>query len=248
MFKDLCPNLFQGKTNLCAAVQKTFLENSLAPKTEPGLRTLSSTDLKVVPAPFDKTMLARWAEDPNKMVAYGFCYFTFKNWISPSVGPDQMGLASSGFSILKNELGGYKEWLKSEPGKACQKKVTDESKEQVVDLEQFMGPARAILFLNPIAFVGTAESADKLVEGMKTVFDHERIHVLQGLCPEIDSWSLGVWKKLPPHEAKAYEKTYPDYKWSDPKIAGRESVAFAFEGDFPAFLKKMEKPLSKCAM
>ncbi len=93
----------------------------------------------------------------------------------------------------------------------------------------------------PVSTDGAAFSSEA-----KKIIDHERIHVLQGHCKGIDEWSAGIWAKMKPDDKKSFEINYPDYKWNDSKIAGRESVAFAYEEDFGGFLKKASGQLALC--
>jgi hypothetical protein len=250
LFKDLCPLLYESKAELCAQVQDYFFNVSFLKAPSPAevnLYPVSNAVLGVGDSPTDKATEYRSVEDPNKMAAFAYCYFTFRKWLLPSITPDQMGTMGSGFSIIKSETAGYSGWLKTPEGRKCVQKVKSESEEDVVDLEKFFGAEKkALLFVNPLAVIPLADNIGQFKSEIKKLVDHERIHVVQGLCKSIDQWSESMWARLKPEEKTGFEKTYPGYKWNDTKIAGRESVAYTYEEDFVGFLKKSESLLKKC--
>ena len=252
LFKDLCPALNKGKEGLCTQLQSLYFSGQApkaSSKNEVNLFPTSNALFEVIDSPADSLTVYRVLEDPNKMASFAYCYFSFRKWLLNPISTDQMSLTISGFSIIKSETAGYAKWLTTSEGKTCVKKVKSESDEDVVDLEKYFDSEKqALLFVNPLALVSLSSSLDHFKGEMKKIVNHERVHVIQGLCKNIDSWSEGVWKKLKPEESKSFEKTYPGYKWSDSKIAGRESVAYTFEEDFGGFLKKVEPSIKICKL
>jgi hypothetical protein len=244
LFKDLCPTLFEGKEALCQSVHGRFFKDK-----NTRIVPVTAKDFGVQDSPLDNITDFRVVEDPNKMPAFAYCYFTFRDWMKKEITPDQMAISGSGFSILKSETKGYSKWLKSAQGKRCVERVKKESEEDVVDLETFFQPQKtALLFVNPIAVLPIAMDAEQFALEVRKLVDHERIHVIQGHCPSIDTWSVGIWAKMSPQDKKSFEVSYPDYKWNDIKIAGREAVAFSHEEDFAGFLRKAQTPLKSCKL
>lgn len=170
--------------------------------------------------------------DPNYLSGIAYCYFVYRNWISPSeVGPDALGSSASGFSILNEDLKNYQKWIDSAvEGKKCKAKVESESEVSVANLEISLKGKVALIGLNPYASIQEAGvTTESVLKDMILTINHERIHAYQVACPAFERWSLSEWEKLPVAKKNEYIKKYPSYTWSIPKIAGREYIGFLYE-------------------
>jgi hypothetical protein len=170
--------------------------------------------------------------DPNYFPGVAYCYFAYRSWIDPQkMSPDAVALASSGFSILNENIEAYQTWLDVNPeGRRCRELVQKESGVPVTDLRPLLKEHAALVGLNPLASVKNGHlSYQAVIDDLKLTLNHERIHAYQVLCPELEKWGQKMWSALPQEEQDKFGIVYPAYNWKDPKVAGREYVAFSFE-------------------
>lgn len=177
--------------------------------------------------------------DANFMSSVAYCYFVFRGWLNPAqVSPDNLGLQSTGFSILNEHIDPYQKWLKTDRGKACAKRVESESQVPVTDLKTSLEGYVALIGLNPLASVATGSPGyEGVMKDMLLTVNHERIHAYQVLCPKFDAWSREQWKSTSAAEKKKIAAKYNAYNWNDLQVAGREFVAFAMEDEPEKVLK-----------
>lgn len=178
--------------------------------------------------------------DPNLFPAVAYCYFVFRGWLNPAeITPDVFASRASGFSILHENLAGYKKWIDQDPqGKSCKKLIEEQMQENIFDLQASLSGYAAFIGINPYASVknhGSNLSAVK--EDFKLTVVHERIHAYQVQCKSLDEWGQHEWQKAPAETKNLFKEKYPSYNWDDPKVAAREFVAFSYENN-PQDLKK----------
>ncbi len=232
-FNSLCKATLQGKPNslpLCETIYQKFFINNKG-KDISGLKP---SDVNAPASPLDSRIQFFIFNDPNYLAGVAYCYFVYRNWISPSqVGPDTLAMNASGFSILNEDLKLYQNWIatKSE-GQKCKVRVEKEAEVSLANLEVLLKDKVALIGLNPYASIQTPNpTADSVMDDMKLTVNHERIHAYQVACPEFEKWSIKEWEKLPFNKKNEYIKKYPSYTWSIPKVAGREYIAFLYEGE-----------------
>ncbi len=180
----------------------------------------------------DKKILFMVFNDPNYFPAVSYCYFVFRGWLNPGqVTPDKLGMESTGFSILNEDLEGYKLWLdKDKKGKACQSRIEKESGVPLTDLVSSMKGYHAIVGLNPFASIRQqGGDYEKVVDDLALTLNHERIHALQVACEKLDTYGMQEWSKIGGPAQHKFAAKYPSYNWRDIKVAGREYIAFLYE-------------------
>ncbi|MBK24756.1 MAG: hypothetical protein CME70_12230 [Halobacteriovorax sp.] len=188
----------------------------------------------------DKKILFMVFNDPNYFPAVSYCYFVFRGWLNPGqVTPDRLGLESTGFSILNEDLEGYNLWLnKDKKGKACQKRIETESGVPLTDLASSIKGYKAIVGLNPFASIRQqAGDYERVVDGLALTLNHERIHALQVACSKLDEYGMQEWSKIGGPAQHKFAAKYPSYNWRDIKVAGREYIAFLYEKNPKKVLK-----------
>lgn len=230
-FLNLCKATLAHKAQalpLCEEIHKKFFSqnknNDIAP--------LNLEDLKVESSPIDQKIQYFIFNDPNYLSGFAYCYFVYRNWISPTqISPDQLGISATGFSILNEEIQQYQKWLSEKvEGKKCKDRVEKEAQVTVANLEIWLKGKAALIGLNPFASIQIENpTLEKVLEEMKVTVNHERIHAYHVTCPEFEKWSIDQWDKLPSNEKNQYVKKYPSYTWTIPKIAGREYIGFKYE-------------------
>jgi hypothetical protein len=230
-FFSLCQTTLKENHNalpLCQKIQdKFFIQN----KTK-DISLVTPESLGAKTQPIDDKIQFYIFNDPNFMSGIAYCYFVFRNWISPSeISPDTLSMNATGFSILNEDLNKYQEWLLKKPeGLKCKQKVEKESEVTVANLENYLKGRLALIGLNPYAALHSPDvSYESVMNEMKLTVNHERIHAYHVACPDFDKWSTSEWEKLPSKEKNSYIKKYPSYTWTIPQIAGREFIAFKFE-------------------
>lgn len=180
--------------------------------------------------------------DPNYLAGVSYCYFVFRGWIDPAkLSPDDEALNSSGFSILNEEISAYQNWLdKNETGKSCKARIEKDSGVPVANLKNLLGKHSALIGLNPLASVHTGHlSYSSVLDDLALTLNHERVHAYQVLCPDLEKWGQAQWNLLPQNEKDKFSVVYPAYNWKDLKIAGREYVAFSYEGKPTKLLERL---------
>lgn len=231
-FLSLCKATLSSKPAslpLCETVnQKLFAKNTTA-----DIAAISPAELNAPSTPLDSKIQFIAFNDPNYLAGIAYCYFVFRNWISPTaVSPDALGMTASGFSILNEDLKNYQTWITtSVEGKKCKAQVEKEAEVTVVNLEDSFKGKVALIGLNPYAAIHNDNAtAESVLAEMTMTINHERIHAYQVACPDFEKWSIKEWEKLPAPKKIEYTKKYQSYNWSIPKIAGREYIAFLYEG------------------
>jgi hypothetical protein len=230
-FLSLCKTTLATKPQslpLCEAVnQKLFSKNATS-----DIAAITPSDLSAPTTPIDSKIQFIAFNDPNYLSGIAYCYFVFRNWISPTaVSPDALGMSASGFSILNEDLKKYQTWVTtSVEGKKCKASVEKEAQVSVVNLEESFKGKVALIGLNPYAAIHAENAtAESVLSEMKLTINHERIHAYQVACPDFEKWSIKEWESLPGAKKNEYVKKYQSYNWSIPKIAGREYIAFLYE-------------------
>lgn len=245
-FLSLCNATFEHqkeKLPMCKEINDKFF----AKGGSNDITNIRPADLKAKDTPIDSKIEFLVFNDPNYVPAIGYCYFVYRNWVSPTTfSPDDMGMNASGFSILNEELKSYQTWLKNNAeGKKCQKRVETDSQVSVVNLEETLKNKVALIGLNPYATLHTENpTTESVLSEMQLTVNHERIHAYQVACPDFEKWSISEWEKLPTAKKNEYIKKYPSYNWTIPKIAGREYIGFLFE----ATPEKINPYVAKCKL
>ncbi len=230
-FLSLCKTTLQNNPKslpLCETIhQKYFATN----KTQ-DIAAITPAQVGAIATPIDDKIQFFMFNDPNYLSGIAYCYFVYRNWISPSeIGPDALAMSATGFSILNEDIKAYQKWLTTQTaGKNCKARVEKEAEVSVADLELSLKGRVALIGLNPYASIHTPDStAETVTKEMALTINHERIHAYQVACPDFEKWSIKEWEKLPSTKKNEYIKKYPSYTWSIPKIAGREYIGFLYE-------------------
>jgi hypothetical protein len=228
---SLCKTTLQNNPAslpLCETIhQKLFASNK-----GKDIAGIQPSDVDAPSSPLDQKIQFFIFNDPNYLSGIAYCYFVYRNWISPSeVSPDSLSMSASGLSILNEDLKAYQTWISTKAeGQKCKARVEKEAEVSVANLEVSLKDKVALIGLNPYASIQIANpTAESVMNDMKLTINHERIHAYQVACPEFEKWSEKEWGKLPFTKKNEYIKKYPSYTWSIPKVAGREYVAFLFE-------------------
>lgn len=243
-FKSLCEATFQykkEKLSICSEVHTKFFTKS----KDRDIAPFRPSEVGAIETPIDGKVEFIMFNDPNFVPAIAYCYFVYRNWISPATfSPDDMAMNASGFSILNEELGRYQTWLKKDAsGKKCKERVEKESEVSVVNLEETLKNKVALIGLNPYASIHQENpSVETVMQDLKLTVNHERIHAYHVACPEFEKWSIKEWEKLPGKQKNEMTKKYPSYNWTVPKIAGREYIGFLYE----ATPEKIAPLVEKC--
>jgi len=213
---------------LCEALQtKFFLKN----KTN-DIAPFLPKDVGAPPSSIDDKVQFFIFNDPNYLAGVAYCYFVYRNWISPTeISPDTLVQSASGFSILNEKIKDYQQWLnKNVEGKKCKARVEKESEVTVADLEISLKGRVALIGINPYAIIQSPDvSLESAEKEMLLTVNHERIHAYHVACPAFEKWSIKEWEKLPSAKKNEYIKKYPSYTWSIPQVAGREYIGFLLE-------------------
>lgn len=230
-FYNLCKATLQNNSKalpVCETIyQKFFVKNKTS-----DIVNIQPSDVGAPASPIDSKVQFFIFNDPNFVSGMAYCYFVYRNWITPkNVTPDSLAMSASGFSILNEEIPAYQKWLVNSPeGKKCKATVEREAEVSVANLENALKGKVALIGLNPYALINADNvTSDSVMKEMTLTVNHERIHAFQVACPEFEKWSITQWEKLPFATKTAYIKKYPSYTWSIPKVAGREYIAFLYE-------------------
>jgi hypothetical protein len=239
-FLNVCREFSHDDGSLCVKVQqKLFAKGRAEDPTFP----LTPALVGAPALPVDKRIQFVLFNDANYLPGVAYCYFVFRGWISPNqITPDILGLKSTGFAILNEDIDKYEMWLTTPPGQACRKRIESESQVPVTDLKLSLQGRAALIGLNPLGAVQNASSLEAVMNEMRITINHERIHAYQVLCPSFDVWSQKQWEALKPNAKAKIAKTYPAYNWKDLKVAGREFVAYALEKE----PEKVKHLIGKC--
>ena len=231
-FLSLCKATFlqnAEKLPMCNEIHQKFFSKSTG-----DIASILPSDVKAKPSSIDGKVEFLVFNDPNYLPAIAYCYFVYRNWISPTTfSPDDMGMNASGFSILNEDLKKYQTWLATAAeGKKCKTRVEKESEVIVVNLEETLKNKVALIGLNPYASLQQPNpSTESVMQEMLLTLNHERIHAYHVACPDFEKWSIKEWEKLPGAKKSEFSKKYPSYNWTIPKIAGREYIGFLYESN-----------------
>jgi hypothetical protein len=245
-FSSLCKATLQNNPTslpLCETISKKFFVG----EKNKDIAGIKPSDVNAPASPIDDKIQFFMFNDPNYLSGIAYCYFVYRNWISSSeVSPDQLAMSASGFSILNEDLKAYQNWVNTRPeGLKCKARVEKEAEVSVANLEVSLKGAIALIGLNPYASIQTPNpTIDSVMNEMKLTINHERIHAYQVACPEFEKWSEKEWSKLPFVKKNEYIKKYPSYTWSISKVAGREYIAFLYEGT----PEKITKHVKNCKL
>lgn len=242
-FLSLCKLTIKdaNKDVFCSGVNDVLFKNN----SKDIISYVTPAQIGVTSLPLDSKIDYIAFNDPNALNGVAYCYFVYKNWISMSkISPDLLGTSATGFSILKEDLKSYQEWLNtSNIASECKGLVQKESEVTVSNLESYLKDKIAIIGINPYAIIQTPNiDLNKVVEDIRITVNHERIHAYQASCPELEKWSLDQWKALPVKEKNQYINKHPTYTWSIPKVAGREYIGYKYENNF----SEIEARLKSC--
>ena len=230
-FNSLCKATLQHKPNslpLCEVIHQKFFINNKSQD----ISGIKPADVNAPASPLDNRIQFFIFNDPNYLAGVAYCYFVYRNWISPTeIGPDTLAQSASGFSILNEDLKLYQNWLTNKAeGKKCKARVEKEAEVSLANLEVLLKDSVALIGLNPYALIHSDNpTAVTVMDEMKLTVNHERIHAFQVACPEFEKWSIKEWEKLSFTKKNEYIKKYPSYTWSISKVAGREYIAFLYE-------------------
>lgn len=180
--------------------------------------------------PIDKHVRFIMFYDPSYLSRFGYCYFAFRGWFDPNqTSPKQLALAASGFAILKSELRGYQEWLRSEPGKQCEKAVFQFSGAMPIDIAAEMAGKISIIGFNPVGAIRSDGGIAPVLDEARLTINHERIHAIHVSCPEVNSVAEKHWSDLSAKDKKKLKEGHLSYDWTNQTVAVREAFAYFLE-------------------
>jgi hypothetical protein len=238
-FLSLCRTNLQGQAGaekVCTSLNQMFFSRAKTHDIVP----FTPTQLGAPRMSVDSKIQFIAFDDPNFVAGVAYCYFVFRNWINPSlVSPDDLGLNSSGFSILNEELTAYQRWLdNSAPGQACKARVEKTSAVPTANLKESLEGHSALIAINPFASLrSNGAKLEAVMADLRLTVNHERVHAYQVLCPDFEKWSRDQWNAQSPVEKSKMRTKYSSYNWNDPKVAAREWAAFTLESK-PQEIKK----------
>lgn len=235
-FLSLCKEILsepgaKADANICPSVREFFFSSDAA-SAELRLDAFGAPAL-----PSDAVTQMRLYQDPRVFVASGYCYFSSRGWIDENMTPGLFGKFVVGFSVVAGETTEYAKWIATPAGLACKKLVEKETGEAVPDFADVLRDKRAWVALNPVALLHGKAKLEEITKEAALTLNHERIHVLQGVCPEFQEWSALDWEAVKEPERAKIRAQHPSYAWEDPEIGAREYVAFRFEKNPREILK-----------
>ena len=211
-------------TTLCPGIKSTFFARG---EENP---PLAPAAIGAPPLPVDSTTKIIAVSNPRFLSHLAYCYFEFRGWFDPkSLSPEEFAAAATGFAILQGEVYGYADWLQSAAGASCRERVKAFTANEPDDLTGTMKDITALIALNPLAALKAGRSLEDIRNEAQLTLNHERIHVLQVLCPALDSLASRQWKELPPSGREEMKRRYPAYDWANPVVAARENLALRYE-------------------
>jgi hypothetical protein len=231
-FISLCKTHFKDDASRIATCERMnkILFQGLTAKDSSTLTTPEKIEAR--PMSVDKKILFMALNDPNYLPALVYCYSVYNHWINPNqISPDNLGMLSSGVSILNENLALYQKWLNTKPeGKSCRTLVEKESGLPVSNLEDSLKGYTAMIVLNPYAVIrNSGTDFNAAMDELRLTMNHERIHAYHVLCPQFEKSEKEKWVKLSQVEKNKFIEKYPNYNWTDLKTAGREYSAFTLE-------------------
>lgn len=229
------------KAQVCADVHKKYFS-----KIDPA-KAMAEFTPKELGAP------AMGADAKIRFVAFNdalgaaaltYCYYVSKGALNDSIGPEQLAVASTGFSVTRDSLGAYEDWLGTEAGKKCRTKVEAETGYQFPNLKGELKESVAFIGVVPLAALYSGFKTTDTVEAeMKITVNHGRILAYVQSCPDLQAWGQKQWLSLSEQDRKVISSNLSGYKWDDVASAGRQYTAFTFEKE-PTKILNLAK---KCA-
>lgn len=202
-----------------------------------GAHPLPIKALGISELPIDPQLQLWVFRDPNKFTAMGYCYFLFRGWMKmEDLVPDTFSTIVNGVTLINEQIEEFKNWSKNTlAGNRCQKLLEKETQETMPDLWQLMGNKKGIIAVNPYALIKEKGINERIIlNELKLILNHERVHAIQSTCPSFQTWSKNQWTALSKNLRADMAKLHPAYNWNDPTVAGREYVAYALENDISA--------------
>lgn len=212
------------ENNLCAKLEREFF-SSRSP-----IQAISPTTVHAPALPIDHRVRFIAFYDPLHLSSFAYCYFVFRGWFDPkTLSPRQLGQSASGFAILKSELNGYPEWLKTSKGAECTKSLKDSIVMDPSDLTIEMADRVSIIGFNPVGAVRSDDGLDAVLKEALLTINHERIHAIHVSCPEVDRVAVRHWDSLSRASKEKLKAGHLNYDWTNRTVAVREAFAYFLE-------------------
>lgn len=209
---------------ICPAIRKDFFSTNEVAQDQ------SPSAFGAPALPIDHSAKIVVVEDPRYVAQLAYCYFQFRGWFDPkTMSPEALSVAASGFAILKEEMKGYAEWKDSNIGRDCDKKVRAYANNEIQDLTSIFQKYQALIAINPVASIEAGRNAENIRKEALLTVNHERIHVLQVLCRNLDQTATKMWNDLPAAKKQEMKQKFAAYDWSNPIVAARENLALKYE-------------------
>lgn len=231
VFESKCLQLSKSqgfKSDVCSGLKNKFFS-----KIDPQ-KSLADLDPKDVGAPAlaaDKNIRIIVFNDELGAAALSYCYYLNKGVFDSSIGPIELSKASSGFTITKESVAAYMDWVENtDAGKQCKKRVELETGYAHPNLENEFKGKSAIVAAVPLAAIYSGFTTQKTIETeLKLSVNHGRILAYVQACPDLQAWGQRQWLSLSDKERKVISSSLSAYKWDDVTNAGRQYTAFTFE-------------------
>ncbi len=233
-FRSACTSLAAArgfKPAICEAVYKKFF-SSIA--LEKSLAEFSPKDIGAPAQKIDSKIRFVAFNDANGASALAYCYFVFKGTIdAKSIQPLDLNLASGGFSISSQDIGGYQNWVEStEAGKQCKVAVESQTGYALPTIETELKGNLSLVAVNPLAALnGGFVEMKTLLKEMALTLNHGRILAYMQRCPAVEAWGQKQWLAMSDADRNVISSKLSAYKWDNLQVAGRQYVAFVFEGN-----------------
>lgn len=233
-FLSLCKEMAKSRQQQlsCSNLDKLFFVGK-----EQGAHPLPLKALGIQELPIDRDLQLWSFRDPNKFTAMGYCYFLFRGWMKiDQLNPDTFSTIVNGITLMNEQIDEFKIWSKHTlAGNRCQKLIEKEAQEVMPELKKLLGNKKGIIAVNPYALIKEKGIDEKVIlNEVRLILNHERIHAIQSTCPSFQKWSQEQWKMLAKNLRQDMAKLHPTYNWDDPTVAAREYVAYAIENDTKA--------------
>ena len=218
----------------CEALGKRVFNNSSP------IQEFSPHDFEVLDYPTDSGTLFLKLYAPKFASAIGYCYFVSKGRIDPGkIDPHVFSLNVHGFAISSADLPAYETWLRTVDGGKCRQKVEHSVGLAVVDLKDHLKNKVGIVALNPLGMVKATADLNHVMNEMRLTLNHERIHILQTVCPALNDFVDEAWDKLDPAGKADFRKRVSTS--TDQQVILREYLAYTYENDPSPLFDKVKK-------
>ena len=214
----------KAEPTICVPISEMFFHSEeIVSMLEPG-------DIGAPILPVDKKAKIIAIAKPTYVARLAYCYFQFRKWFDPkTLSPEQLALSASGFAILSDEIAGYREWLQSQSGQECIARVKSYSGEGIVDIDMELKGYVSLIAINPIASIQENGGKEAVKQDALQTINHERIHVLQATCSDLNIVATNLWNQLPAFAKDEMKNKYPAYDWNNSVVAIRENLALKYE-------------------